>query len=464
MPAAAVGALITGAVSVGVVAATSGFAAVTLATFAIPAAISLGAGLLTRALAPKPSFSLPGAATAAGQRTLPVPAARDVAVSRGAAERSINSPITPKRWILGTVRCSGRLVWIMVYDDEVVTPRTTVPGNWNERVLFSEDDETTYDKVIYRSLTDDNLGNPPDTDTTNWRRVGTVEALTKSDTVSSLYMAQVISDGSLDGIQEIWLDGEKLTVTKSTENGHNVFKAPGFELHEYFKADGTEGAESFAAAAAGNSTLSWDAADVQGQGISWVYIKLTQNDYGSDIDSRRYGGIPSIEFVIKGLKVAAGRNPAGTEAYTENAAVVRKWWLTERRGIDYRRINRTYYRAAVTRCDTEIGISTLPNFDSSAMQTDLKRYTFNGIIYSGDDVTRIEQDFDFCWDGAVVEWDGEFLFRPGGDRTSVKELVGADILQEPLYRPGTTLSTNRYICSIPQSEWHDYLPYTADGG
>ena len=460
MPAFAVGALITGAVSVGVVAATSGFAAVTLATFAVPAAISLGAGLLTRALAPKPSFALPGAATAAGQRTLPVPAARDVAVSRGAAERSINAAITPERWIIGTVRCSGRLVWINVYDDDVFTPRTTVPGGWNERVQFSEDDETTYEKVIYRSLTDDNVGNTPDADTTNWRRVGTVEALTKADTVSSLYMAQVLSKGSLDGIQEIWLDGDKLAVTKTVENGHNVFKADGFELHEYFKADGSEGSECFDAATAGDAALSWSAADVKGEDISWVYIKLTQNDYGSDIDSRRYSSIPSIEFVVKGLKMSAGRDPAGAKVYTENAAIVRKWWLTERRGIDYQRINRVYYRAAVTRCDTEIGIGTLPNFDSSAMQTDLKRYTINGIIYSGDDVTRTEQDMDFAWDGAVVEWDGEFLFRPGGDRTSVKSIVGADILQEPLYRPGTTLSTNKYLCNIPQSEWHDYLPYT----
>ena len=198
---------------------------------------------------------------------------------------------------------------------------------------------------------------------------------------------------------------------------------------------------------------------MSGEGLSWVYFKLTQNDYGRDIDSRRYNNVPTIEFVVKGLKMSAGRDPSGTKSYTENAAIVRKWWLTERRGMDFNRIDKTYYRAAVSRCDTTIDISNLTNFDSSAMQTDLVRYTVNTLIHSGDDVTRIEQDMDFAWDGSVVEWDGELLFRPGGDRNSVKSIVGADIVEEPRYRPGTTLNTNRYLCDLPQSEWHDYLPY-----
>ena len=388
MPAVAVGAVLTGGISVGVTAATAGFAAVTLATFATPALITLGVGLITRALAPKPP-SLAGVDQS----------------SRGATEQTINAAITPVRWIVGTVRCTGRIVWVHVDDDEEV-----------------------------------------------------VNADTSRDTVSSLHLAMVLSQESCEGIQEVWLDGTQLTVTKSTENGHSVFKADGFELHEYFKADGTEGSECFTAAA--GAELSFDAADVSAEGVSWVYIKLTQNDYGSDLDTRRYSKVPNIEFVVKGIKIASGRDPAGAKAYTENAAVIRKWWLTERRGFDYRLINKAFYRAAVTRCDTMIDISNLTNFDSSAMSTDLARYTINGLIHSGDDVKRVEEDMDFAWDGAVVEWDGEYLFRPGGQRTSVKEITGEDVVEEPLYRPGTVLSANRFICDIPQSEWHSYLPYT----
>ena len=512
MPAFAVGAIVTGAVSVGVVAATSGFAAVTLATFAVPAAITLGVGLLSRAFAPKPpSFSQAANVQSATQRISAAPSVREVGV-RGAAARSINSAISPVRWIVGTVRCVGRTVWVMVYDEDVQSPRSTVPGSWGQNVLYDRGDEAVRDTVIYRSLFDNNLGNDPDgeastpdeydaaiqygqnvqvsyndkvyaskadgntgntpTDTaywnfvanvsdlsTAWSRVESVEAATKQDTVSSFYCAQVLSAGACEGIEEIWLDGEQLTVTKTTENGHSVYKAPGFECHEYFKADGSEGKECFDAAAAGSPDLSWSSGEVSAEGLSWVYFKLTQNDYGRDIDTRRYNGVPTIEFVVKGIKVSAGRDPAGTAAYTENAAIVRKWWLTERRGIDFRRINRAYYRAAVTRCDTTIDISNLDNFDSTAMQTDLVRYTINTLIHSGDDVTRVEQDMDFSWDGSVVDWDGELLFRPGGDRASVKSIVGEDIVEEPRYRPGTTLNTNRYLCELPQSEWHDYLPY-----
>ena len=515
MPAFAVGAIVTGAVSVGVVAATSGFAAVTLATFAVPAAITLGVGLLSKAFAPKPpTFNAP-AVQSATQRISAAPSVRDVGV-RGVAARSINSTVSPERWIIGTVRCVGRTVWVMVYDDDVQMPDTTVPGNWGQNVLYDKGDKAVRNAVIFRSLLDNNLGNDPDpdpekevstpdewdtaiqygvnyqvqydgkvyaskadgnigntpTDTAHWTLVGdlsdlssawsrveSVEAATKPDTVSSFYCAQVLSVGPLEGIEEIWLDGEKLTVTKTTENNHSVYKADGFELHEYFKADGSEGKESFDAAAAGNPDLSWNSSDVSAEGLSWVYFKLTQNDYGRNIDTRRYNGVPTIEYVVKGLKMSAGRDPSGAKTYTENAAIIRKWWLTERRGIDFQRIDKTYYRAAVARCDTTIDISNLVNFDSTAMQTDLVRYTINTLIHSGDDVTQIEQDMDFAWDGSVVDWDGELLFRPGGDRNSTKSIVGEDIVEEPRYRPGTTLNTNRYLCELPQSEWHDYLPY-----
>ena len=516
MPILAVGALVTGAISVGVTAATAGFAAVTLATFATPALITLGVGLISRALAPKPpSFNAPSFSSpvqTATQRVTAAPSVRDVGV-QGAAARSINSAISPARWIVGTVRCVGRTVWVMVYDDDVQMPDETIPGEWGQSVLYARGDKAVRDTIIFRSLLDNNLGNdptgeastpdewddntkygenvqvqfdskvyaskggenvnkqPPDDEFwifvanvealgTSWAQVESVEEATKADTVSSFYCAQVLSEGACEGIQEIWLDGEQLSISKSTQNNHSVYTAPGFECHEYFKADGSEGAECFAAAAAGSPDLSWNASDVSAEGLSWVYIKLTQNDYGRDIDSRRYNGIPTIEFVVKGIKVAAGRDPSGAKSYTENAAIIRKWWLTERRGLDFQRINKTYYRAAVARCDTTIDISNLINFDSSAMQTDLVRYTINTLIHSGDDVTRTEQDMDFAWDGAIVEWDGEFLFRPGGDRLSVKSIVGADIVEEPKYRPGTTLNTNRYLCELPQSEWHDYLPYS----
>ena len=455
MPAAAVGALAAGAASVAATAITSGFAAVTLATFAVPAAIALGTGLIARAFAPKP----PGLA---GPGLQSQRAARSVGAVSGTTAQNINAPISAARWILGQVRCTGRVVWLMVHDDDVFVGRTTVPGGWVSNARYDTGDETTQtvDDVqnIYISTIDNNIGNEPPG--TGWKFVDSVENATKKDTVSDLHMALVLSEGPCEGIDEIWLDGEELTVTKATSGGHNVFTAPGFECHEYFRADGTEGAESFAAASAGSSELTWDAASVQGKGLSWVYVKLTQNDYGRDIDSRRYNRIPNIEFVVKGLKIGAKRNPnSGAKTWTENAAIIRKWWLTERRGINWRDINNAYYNAAVQRCDTTIDISNLDNFDSTAMQSNLKRYTVNGIISSGDDVVRIEEDMDYAWDGSVVSWDGEYLFRPGGDRTSVREIVPDDIVEEPLYRPGTILNSNRYLCSLPQSEWHDWLPY-----
>ena len=101
-PAVLIGAALAGAAAVG--AAAIAGTAITLATFLVPAAISLGVGLIARALAPKPpSLQLAGSSASSDG-------------DRAAQERRISETIYPARYVLGKARVQGRLIWLQ--DDD----------------------------------------------------------------------------------------------------------------------------------------------------------------------------------------------------------------------------------------------------------------------------------------------------------------------------------------------------------
>ena len=52
-------------------------------------------------------------------------------------------------------------------------------------------------------------------------------------------------------------------------------------------------------------------------------------------------------------------------------------------------------------CRTSITYTLSSQYAESA--TTSLRYSFDGAIYSDDDPERIEQEFDFCWQGSVIE-------------------------------------------------------------
>ena len=145
-------------------------------------------------------------------------------------------------------------------------------------------------------------------------------------------------------------------------------------------------------------------------GVSWVAVKLTQTEYGQDLEKRLFTRVPNIEFLVKGIKITwPGQD---TPAWTENAAALRYWWETERRGRPASAIHRGDFDAAYTLCQREVTVS-LPSgyedFESTSM-----RYSINGMVESGDDVSRVETNMDAAWAGQVIEAGGMIRFRPGG--------------------------------------------------
>ena len=145
-------------------------------------------------------------------------------------------------------------------------------------------------------------------------------------------------------------------------------------------------------------------------GVSWVAVKLTQTEYGQDLEKRLFTRVPNIEFLVKGIKITwPGQT---TKKWTENAAALRYWWETERRGRPDSAIHQGDFTAAYDRCAGEVTVSLPSGYEG--FKATSYRYTINGMVESGDDVSRVETNMDAAWAGQVIEAGGLIRFRPGG--------------------------------------------------
>ncbi len=191
-------------------------------------------------------------------------------------------------------------------------------------------------------------------------------------------------------------------------------------------------------------------------GVSWVAVKLTQTEYGQDLEKRLFTRVPNIEFLVKGIKITwPGQT---TRKGTENATALRYWWETERRGRPASAIHQGDFTAAYDRCDGMVTVS-LPSgyegFKSKSM-----RYSINGMVESGDDVSRVETNMDAAWAGQVIEAGGMLRFKPGAIRPAASQIVLTDenIIDGPVTKPwpGLQERVNAVNTEILQSREHEW--------
>ena len=191
-------------------------------------------------------------------------------------------------------------------------------------------------------------------------------------------------------------------------------------------------------------------------GVSYVVVKLEQTEYGQDLEKRLFTRVPNIEFLVKGIKITwPGQT---TKAWAENAAALRYWWETERRGRPASAIHQGDFTAAYDLCAGEVTVS-LPSgyedFEAKSM-----RYSINGMVESGDDVSRVETNMDAAWAGQVVEAGGLIRFRPGGIRPATSSIVLTEknIIDGPATRPwpGLQERVNAVNTEILQSREHEW--------
>lgn len=276
-----------------------------------------------------------------------------------------------------------------------------------------------------------------------------------------LWMVMPISEGVCDNIEKVWVDGvpvaftrsgNTLTFGNSTPRGSDPVRnfRDRLTVYQYFAANGAQGAEVQAACS------NWTA-DHRGHGISWVAIKLHQPDYGDDTEKRFWSHIPQVEFLVRGIRITwPGQTSA---AWTENAAAIRYWWETVRKGIPASVIDRTSFNAALARCGGTVTFT--PPAAYNAFTRSFPRYTANGIISAAHRAEDISSELDQAWQGNIAEAGGVLHFNAGADRAVRFNLTEQDVMEMGAVQTGPALQdrVNTITMTVQQSRDHEYLAY-----
>lgn len=206
------------------------------------------------------------------------------------------------------------------------------------------------------------------------------------------------------------------------------------------------------------------------QGVAGLHIRLRQWTK-HEFDERVFrGSVPDLQFLIRGQRLTFPNPDEDTGTitrWTNNAAAVRYWWHTQRRGIDAVGIDRAAFVAAYKICETKITPSlpdTWPGGETPEWAEDeetlsFRRYSIDGLLASGDSPSSIEAEFDDAWQGFVVEDGGSLFYYPGADRADQPtEIDGGDILEPPTWQPAPSLTerTNAVTLTVEQSSFHDF--------
>ena len=166
------------------------------------------------------------------------------------------------------------------------------------------------------------------------------------------------------------------------------------------------------------------------EGYSWIAIKLTQQKVNDEYVFQ--GRWPSVEVIMLGRKIA----PYGSnvKTWSNNAARVRYDYMKEIHGYTDSQIDQSAYNSAVTLCGQTIDTrtmsqTTLPEPYSEYTPT-FSRYTIDGVFYSNESPQEIEDQFDLCWAGEVVEFGGKLFMQPGTDGTAIATITQNNLVDE----------------------------------
>jgi len=193
------------------------------------------------------------------------------------------------------------------------------------------------------------------------RKGGTVTFLEATgETNQTLHQIVVLAGHEVDQIGDIYLNDEVVTI----DAGNVVRSGPfsGSVYIEKFKGDQVAPPASLIEL----SELTGDDAltsNFVGHGIAYLYMRF---EFDANVFAN---GIPLVTAVVRGKRVFDPRT--STTAWTDNAALCIRDYLTSAYGLSDSNIDETAFSAAANICDETV---------ATAGAGSVKRYTINGIV------------------------------------------------------------------------------------
>jgi hypothetical protein len=147
-----------------------------------------------------------------------------------------------------------------------------------------------------------------------------------------------------------------------------------------------------------------------GNGIAYLYIRL---EYDQDVFPN---GIPLFTAIVQGKKVYDPRT--STTAFSANAALCVRDYITDSRGLGDSALNDTTFSASANVCDENVTL---------AIGGTEKRYTMNGVINADQTPSDILQNMMTSCAGTTFWGQGEWQLKVGYYTPSVKTFTLDDL-------------------------------------
>lgn len=147
-----------------------------------------------------------------------------------------------------------------------------------------------------------------------------------------------------------------------------------------------------------------------GNGIAYLYVRY---EYDQDIFPN---GVPLITAKVQGKKVFDPRT--STTAYSNNAALCIRDFITSSYGLNDSTIDDTSFQAAANECDETVTLS------GSGTE---KRYTINGVIRADRSIGDVLQDLTTACAGTLFWGAGSWKLKAGAYSSPVKTLTLDDL-------------------------------------
>ena len=207
-----------------------------------------------------------------------------------------------------------------------------------------------------------------------------------------------------------------------------------------------------------------DTYEANGSGVAFVRlvqpVRKVLQDAGEERDLV-WNSIPNIEYLVRGIRIRWPKDATGAltdePAWTENAAAIIWWFLTERMGYRADEIDAGAFRAAYDRCAEVVR----PTGQPDGYPESYTRYTVNGTISADDDPSTVLRELLFAMAGSLVEIDDKLHMFAGTERAATKTLGDADIIETGEIRPAPALQdrSNAMTMGLVESAEHDYTAY-----
>ena len=149
-----------------------------------------------------------------------------------------------------------------------------------------------------------------------------------------------------------------------------------------------------------------------GKNIAYIYVRM-QYDHSNEVFAN---GVPTFTAVIKGKRVFDPRT--GTTAWTENAALCIRDYITSEYGLNDPLVDNTYFSSAAN--DSDEFVTTVGGGSQ-------KRYTINGVVNAASTTGRALQEMVQCVNGDLYFSGGAWKLRVGVYEAPVKTFTLADL-------------------------------------